>query len=230
MVVEGQHLLLGYERTSDLLVETRYTAAWDSALDLVFTPALEACADPFGCFTVLEFELPINLVSDSFLQDFPDLFPVFPLPLLEVGLDQADFGDVDVGTVQSVEVPLLNDGSLLLEGTATIEGSGDFTVFPETFSALPGSTDGVVVSFRPNAEGPQSASLVLTSSDPGQPEVVIPLVANGFVPETDEGEDVDDSIVKPLDGCGCASRQGSPAGVAGLLVALSALWVRRRRR
>lgn len=227
MVMEGQHVPLEYEPTSDRVVEVVYSAQWDAGIDLVFTPALDACADLFGCVTVVEFDLPVTLIDDSFIQDFPAVFPVFPLPLLELGVVDQDLGDVPVGTVASVDVPVANEGSLLLEGTARIEGSTDFSVFPPSFSATPGSTDGVVVSFLPSTEGPQTATLVLESNDPGQPEVRVDLGANGAsLADEDEGEDIE-VITKPLQGCGCAS---TPTGLSlplGLLAAALA-WRRRR--
>lgn len=228
MVQEGQHLGIDYTPTSDRLVEVVYLAEWDAGLDLVFTPALEACSDLFGCVTVLEFDLPIALIDDTFVQDFPALFPVFPLPLLVLEPVEGDLGDVPLGTAISLDIPVGNEGSLLLEGVARIEGSTDFSVFPASFSATPGATDGVVVSFIATSEGPQSATLVLETNDPGQPEVTVALYANGASPAgEDEGEDTE-LIVKPLDGCGCATGGAAPPLGFGLL-ALGLVWRRRRR-
>lgn len=227
MVMEGQHVPLDYAPTSDKVVEVVYSAQWDAGLDLVFTPALEACADLFGCVTVVEFDLPVALIDDSFVQDFPAVFPVFPLPLIEVGEFDADFGDVPVGTVATVDVPVTNLGSLLLEGTARTEGSADFSVFPTSFSATPGATDGVVVSFLPSGEGAQSATLVLESNDPGQPELRIDLVANGAsLAGEDEGDDIE-VVTKPLQGCGCASSPTGRSLPLGIL-AVALAWRRRR--
>ncbi len=222
-----------YEPVGDYLVDTTYSATWDADLDLVLSPSIEACASVFGCFTVVEFDIPITLLTDSFAQDFPTVQESFPLPLIDVGVEQADMGDVLVDALANLEVPIGNGGSLDVYGQATIEGSGDFSVYPETFDALPGTEDGVVVTFAPTVEGPQTAELVLTSNDPGTPEVRIPLTANGTVPAedtaTDRGWDTGDTTVKATSSCGCASAPDGGAGFALALLAVGAVRISRRR-
>lgn len=222
---EGQAAALEPEVVADYLVDTVFTGAWDSTLDLVFTPSAEACT-VFGCVTLLEFELPINLLTDLFEQDFPNSQQIFPLPLLVVGEAVGDLSDVPLGAIENLEVPLANDGSLTLTGTARIEGPSDFTVYPTEFTAIPGGADGLVVTFAPTVTGTQEAFLVLESNDPNQPQVVITLSANGLT--IDEGVDVDDEQTqKPLSTCGCAS-SSTPAG--WLWAAALGLLVARRRR
>ena len=221
-----------YEPVGDYLVDTTYTGGWDATLDLVLTPSIEACASVFGCFTVVEFDVPINILTDSFLQDFPAVQEIFPLPLIAPGLDQADMGDVEVGQITNLQVPIGNDGSLSVYGQATIEGSGDFTVYPETFDAQPATEDGVVVTFAPTLDGPQAAVLVLASNDPGTPELRIPLTANGTLPPdtgTDVGWDTGDTTVKATSSCGCASAPDAGSSMAVALVALGIVQLARRR-
>jgi len=214
-------------------VDTTYTATWDADLDLVISPSIEACASVFGCFTVVEFDIPLTLLTDSFAQDFPTVQESFPLPLIDVGVEQADMGDVLVDAIANLEVPIGNGGSLDVYGQATIEGSADFSVYPETFDALPGTEDGVVVTFAPTLEGPQTAELVLMSNDPGTPEVRIPLTANGTVPAedtaTDRGWDTGDTTVKATSSCGCASAPDGGAGLALAVLAFGAVRISRRR-
>jgi MYXO-CTERM domain-containing protein len=221
-----------YEPVGDYLVDTTFTGAWDADLDLVISPAIEACASVFGCFTVVEFDVPITLLADSFVQDFPAVQEIFPLPLIAVGIEQADMGDVEVGEIANLEVPIGNDGSLAVYGTATIEGGSDFSVYPETFDAMPATVDGVVVTYSPTIDGAQAAELVLTSNDPGTPEVRIPLTANGTLPETDSdvGWDTGEDTVKTTSSCGCASTPDAGAGLAAAMAALGIVRVARRRR
>jgi MYXO-CTERM domain-containing protein len=221
IATEGAAIRIPFTPVGERLVDTVYEADWDATLDLIVTPSIQACADPFGCVTLAAFDLPITLLDDAFRRDFPDLYPVFPLPLLVPGLTQADFGTVDVGTLANLEVPIGNDGALAVTGDARIEGSADFRVYPETFDAAPGSTDGLVITFAPSASREQTASLVLTSNDPGQPELTIPLVGNaepGDIAGSDE-----EIVTKPVDGCGCHTGGGGvPLGlvvVTGLLLA-----------
>ena len=225
ITAEEAAIAIPYETTGELLVETVYEADWNATLDLVIRPELQVCADPFGCVTVAAFDLPINLLDDAFRQDFPPIYPVFPLPLIEAGLTDADFGDVDVGTLANLDLPVENRGMLVLSGTVRIDGGTDFRVYPETFTALPAGSDGLVVTFAPTIDGAQTATLVLSSNDPGRPDVSIPLVGNavpGDVPGTDEIV-----VTKPLDGCGCATGVGSAPWGAVLL--LGSIAARRRR-
>lgn len=219
--------VLPYDRVADYDAATTYTGSWDSDLSLVISPSIEACVTFFGCVTVAEFEIPLSLLQDSFLQDFDPIAVIFPLPLLAPGLDQADMGDADVGQIVNLEVPIGNDGSLSVYGDARIEGSADFSVYPSTFDALPGTEDGLVVTFAPTTEGPQTAELVLASNDPGLPEFRIPLSANGVVPDADGGQNPDEQV-KTVSSCGCASGSASAGGSAALIVAAMLLLRRRR--
>lgn len=224
---EGQVSAVPYTATPDYDADTTYTGSWDADLSLVFTPQIQACASIFGCVTVAEFEIPLSLVQDSFLQDFDTVREVFPMPLIAPGLDQADMGEVEVGQLANLEVPIGNDGNLDVIGQARIEGSADFTVYPSTFDAPAGTEDGVVVTFAPTAEGAQAATLVLTSNDPGQSELRIPLTANGTVTPTDGGLDISADDPEKVSSCGCSS--GS-AGSGGLAAALALAFVVGRRR
>ncbi len=218
-----------YEAVGDYPVDTTYTGAWDANLAVILTPSISACASVFGCVTVASFDIPFNVLTDSFLQDFPAIQPSFPLPLLTVGIDQADMGAVNVGQIADLDVPIGNDGSLSAYGTATIQGSSDFTVFPTTFDAMPGTEDGLVVTYAPTASGDVTADLVLMSNDPGQPEVHIPLTASGTVPDTgsDVGQDTG-TVTAKTSSCGCSSVEGGGAWTAVALVGFAALILRRR--
>lgn len=219
---------LTYEPVADYAVDTTYTGDWDAALDVVITPSIEACASVFGCVTVAEFEIPFSILQDSFLQDFPAIEPTFPLPLLRVGIDQADMGEVEVGQIANLQVPIGNDGSLSVYGDAHIEGSTDFSVYPTTFDALPGTEDGLVVTYAPTLEGDATAELVLASNDPGEPDLRIPLTATGVLPdESDVGYDVDETETLKTQSCGCASSGEAPAG-ALFALGLAVMAFRRR--
>lgn len=225
---EGQVSTVPYEPAADYTADTTYTGRWDSDLSLVFTPEIQACASLFGCVTVAEFEVPLSLVQQVFDKDFPTVQAVFPMPLIAPGLDQADMGSVEVGQLVNLEVPIGNDGNLDVVGEARIEGSADFTVYPSTFDAPAATEDGVVVTFAPTAEGAQAATLVLTSNDPGQPEVRIPLTANGVVtPADDGGVDISPDDTEKVSSCGCSSGTAGGGGLAGLMAL--ALVVGRRR-
>jgi MYXO-CTERM domain-containing protein len=196
---------------------------------LVISPSIEACVTFFGCVTVAEFEIPLSLLQDSFLQDFDPIDVLFPLPMLAPGLDQAAMADAEVGQIVNLEVPIGNDGSLSVYGDARIEGSTDFSVYPSTFDALPATEDGLVVTFAPTTEGPQTAELVLSSNDPGLPEFRIPLSANGVAPDASDGGENPDEETKAVNSCGCTSGSAGAGGSAALIAAAMLLLHRRRR-
>lgn len=233
---ENEGVLLQPERAADFLVDGVFRALWEARMEVVFTPTMDVCASIFGCIEVASFEVPLEIVSDSFEQDMPLQAYAFPMPLLAPGIDAGDLGDVQVGTIATLEVPLANEGHMDAYGEATIQGTGEFTVYPETFNAVPGTEDGVVVTFAPSAEGEQSATLVLTSNDPSYPTLEIPLTANGFVPEAESDEDymgdVGETVEADVSTCGCngAALSGASAGqgAIGLLAALGLLLRRRR--
>jgi MYXO-CTERM domain-containing protein len=230
ITAEDQPVTLTPEREPDFDVDGVFTAAWDARFDLVFTPTLSVCASFVGCIDVASFDIPVQIASDSFDQDFPPDTYSFPLPLLEPGIESGDFGTIAPGEVSNLQVPLEDVGDLAVYGTATIEGTGEFSVYPDQFNALPGTTDGVVVTFAPTAEGEQTADLILTSNDPSIPTLTIPLVGNAESPNTDNGSDVggdDDKISAAATTCGCEST--SPVSSAWAALGGLALLIRRRR-
>jgi MYXO-CTERM domain-containing protein len=89
----------------------------------------------------------------------------------------------------------------------------------------------VLVTFAPTADGPVTAELVLASNDPSQPEIVIPLAGNGATPDEGADELLGDAedAKGSVNGCGCATDTGSPAGAAVALGAIALVWARRAR-
>jgi MYXO-CTERM domain-containing protein len=189
----------------------------------VLEPSMEVCASAFGCYEVASFEIPIPLVEFSQDHEFSPVSYWHPLPSLHTDAATFDFGQVQVGTLANLQLPLGNVGEMDLEGWVTIEGSSDITVYPEYFHASPGNTDGVVVTFAPSEAGVAGATLVLTTNDPLRPRIEIPVGGSGFnedIPGESDGE------VAHLKTCGCTT-PAAPGGWA-LLLGLVALGRRRR--
>lgn len=232
ILAEGAPAALTPERAPDFLVEGTYTAQWDAQFDLVFTPTMGACFPIYGCVEIVSLDIPLTLAADAFNQAFDPALYTFPLPLIDPGIDSGDFGTIEPGEIANLEVPIGNLGNLPVYGEATIEGSGEFSVFPNAFNALAGTTDGLVVTFAPTADGPQTANLVLTSNDPSYPTLTIPLTGNAQTPSVEEPDDDvagnDDVKSKEIEsGCGCDTNEG--AGSALAMLAAAALLARRRR-
>jgi MYXO-CTERM domain-containing protein len=217
------------ERTGNFGVEAVFRALWDARLDLVISPTFSVSAPFVGDIEIVDLDIPIQLLTEGFEQDFPAIDLGFPLPLLETGVTSADFVGVAVGAIANVQVPLRNTGELEAYGTATIEGDAAFSVYPTTFNALPGTEDGVVVTFTPPAEGAYTANLVLSSNDPTYPDLIIPLSAGAV--ESDVGRDVGDTgeVKADVSTCGCAAASGGGGALGAFTLALGAVVLRRRR-
>lgn len=223
------------ERDPGLLeMESIYFARVGAALDVVIRPEIELCAPIIGCFRVARFDVPIGLVDEDVEREFKPVWYEHPLPAMEAPVTTHDFGEVEVGTLANLQLPLSNIGLMDLEGTLTIESESDgvFSVFPEYFQAGPDNTDGAVVTFAPGAEGLQSAVLVITSNDPLRPELRIPIAGTGWVEPVEELVDPaeDGRLSGEVRGCGCSSGSTSGSGLAALLGGLALVLVARRRR
>jgi MYXO-CTERM domain-containing protein len=192
-----------------------------SSLAVVFQPAA-ALSTPIGSFDLVSFQIPVTLVSYD--QDRAiEVAYWHPLPALAVPFANHDFGEQEVEALGNLQVPLLNEGRLDLEGTARIEGDAAFTVYPTAFYAAPGIEDGVVVTYTPGDDGDHTAILVLESNDPRNPLLEIPLRGGAFV-DTDTFDTETPRVA--VEGCGCAS-EGTGASFLGALAGLALL--RRRR-
>ena len=225
-------------------VGVEYVGHWNSSLDLVLNPVFQVCVDIIGCWDLVDMDIPIPLASDDFDQFFPTSTLVFPLPVMGELPARHDYGTIDLGSTAVLELPIENIGALDLEGVAFVTGSSYFSVYPEYFQAGAASTDGVVVSFVPGAEGDFEGTLVLQSNDPLEPEIEIPLLASAKIPYGDNGtagtEDGNTagngSRAKPqvvrteVAGCGCTTVDDRSTGGGLALLALGGLVFLRRRR
>ena len=215
------------EQGADFIVDSVFRGLYDGSIALVFNPQVSVTAPFLGTIPLVAFEYPLELVTDSFEQDFEQVSFTFPMPVLQPGSEAEDLGEVEVTQLRTVNIPIQNLGNLALQGTASIEGSGAFTVFPTQFNAAPGTADGLVVTFAPTEVGAAAAELVLTSNDPGFPDIRVVLTGTGI--EVDEGQEVTTTIIESTSGCGCAASPGN-AAIPGLLASLGVLAALRRRR
>lgn len=206
-----------------------FVGAWDSVLDLNITPAVSVCFSIFGCEELASFDIPLTLASDDFEQAAPAIPLEFPLPVIQTAESSYDLGEVLVGTLANLELPVGNAGLLDLEGEIGVTGSPYFTVFPGYFYAGTGAEDGAVVTFAPESEGEFTATLLLTSNDPNTPVYEVVLTGTGVLPQQGEDDEIiDEGAEGKVSTCGCAS--GDP-GRVGLwpVLGLIAVFARRRR-
>jgi len=223
---ENTPVVLTPEQGADFVVDTVFRGAYDGTISLVFTPQVAVTAPFLGTIPLVSFDYPIDLLTDAFEQDFATQSYTFPMPLLVPGSESEDFGEVEVDQIATIDVPITNEGHLALEGSASIEGDGTFTVYPTQFHASPGGEDGLVVTYAPSEVGSNTAELVLTSNDPGYPDIRIALTGEGV--KTDQGQDVNESVTASTSGCGCDTTPAASLSAVGL--GLAALTLARRRR
>lgn len=212
----------------EVFLESTYFADLATAFTLVIRPS--ARVDSIvGDFDLAQFDIPIDILTNSETRAFDPAVYLHPLPALGDLDESSDLGTVDVGDLANLQVPLSNLGALGLEGTAHIEGGDAFSVYPNYFYAEEDRTDGVVVTFAPLEDGEHLATLVLTTNDPVAPTIRIPLTGVGRALVTDvipdPVDDPDGLSGEDVKGCGCAS-PGRAAGWLGL--GLAALVLRRR--
>jgi MYXO-CTERM domain-containing protein len=221
----GEEIVIPAERQPYFEADAVFVAGWENELNLVFTPVFQVCIIALECYDIEITEVPLNLVTEVFEQEFTPVALHFPLPVLSSDATDHDFGLVELGNLSNLDVPITNLGDLPVEGTATIVGDSAFCVYPEYFMAGDDTTDGMVVTFSPQAEGVTEASLVISSNDPSSPDLEFRLTGEGFT-ETSTSDNVSSGVVNS---CGCATRSGSGPGGVALAASIVLLGAARRR-
>lgn len=229
----GEALIAPTGEPSQSMMAT-FVGAWDSVLALNITPAVSVCFSIFGCEELASFDIPLTLASDDFEQAAPAVPLEFPLPVIETPSSSYDLGEVLVGSLANLELPIGDAGELAVEGEIGVTGSPYFSVFPGYFYAGPGAEDGAVVTFAPESAGTFTATLLLSSNDPNTPIYEVEVTGTGVAPEEDEPDAPDDDLHENgADGkvstCGCASDAGG-MGTAALWPLLGLVAVLSRRR
>jgi hypothetical protein len=208
-----QTLGMPADRPADIALTSTYWAEQTSILSLIIEPAV-SLDTLLGEFELLSFPIPIPFVDTTTLRAFDPVDYTHPLPATAPMMTDYDFGDVPLGLLVNLEIPIENIGLMGLEGTISIEGDGTYSVYPESIYAQPGVADGIVVTFAPTAPGLRAADLIFESNDPGAPVQIISLLGNGWTeppddePPRDDGPP-DDLLTETGDGdpqsCGCES-------------------------
>ncbi|HMV70259.1 MAG TPA: hypothetical protein PKA64_25690, partial [Myxococcota bacterium] len=232
-----------YENTGSVEMMSRYRV--DTQTEIGYTLDLEG---------YVEVELLPGILGDLLSFDFSipiysTYIPLFtgrseatyetrpyshPLPVAVAAVPSVDFGEINVGDARTFTVPLNNDGQLDLIATALLDGGGAvFEAAPTDLLARAGGQDAVIITFRPDQEGDFNATLVLSTSDPTEPEIEIPIHGIGKVKRggngdgNGDGDNQDDVYADPgsttlYSGCGCETGSGAPGVMALGLVALAA--------
>lgn len=139
-----------------------------------------------------------------------------PLPDLHLVDEVIDFGDVPVGASKTRDVEAENDGEARVVAAATTTQPTGFTTVVGGLIVEAGESLTASVTFSPEREGFQEATLVVVSNDPDEPEQLVTL--RGYGRATDDGFEprppsnvVPDPVVTYESGCGCRVPRGNDA-------------------
>ncbi len=107
-----------------------------------------------------------------------------------------DFGQVEVGSSESVVITIHNEGdSAITIESATFQAGSDYSItsffFPPVFFSA-GGLFNLTIEFAPSASGPSQATLEIESSDPDQPLVQVVLTGQGTGGETTPTEQIEE--------------------------------------
>ena len=113
-----------------------------------------------------------------------------PSPDISVSPTSHSYGNVVVGDSASQSFVVSNPGNAPLNVTSTSLSGTNASEFNidsggGTFSLLPSATETIVVGFYPTGSGARTASLILTSDDPDEGTVSVPIDGSGVAAEPD---------------------------------------------
>lgn len=111
------------------------------------------------------------------------LGPQTPEPDISVSPVSVDFGSIVIGTTSDEVVTIANTGSETLTLSSWSTTNGVFTIVNPLvpFDVLAGGIQDVTVRFSPTIESTEVGDLEITSNDPDEGLVIIPLTGDGEV-------------------------------------------------
>ncbi|XYH98964.1 choice-of-anchor D domain-containing protein [Sorangium sp. So ce1128] len=136
-----------------------------------------------------------------------------PLPDLALDKQEIDFGAVEVGQANVELVALSNAGEALLDVAVTTDDASIFELADPALAIDPETTVDFAIRFAPKAAGEFTATLLVASNDPDEPEQVVTVRGTGVARPEEQPADVE-----PADqdgGCACRAAAGAPRGGAG---------------
>lgn len=126
----------------------------------------------------------LQILSDDPQQpevDVPAQMQVVDAPDITVTPGSIDFGTVGIGVPSSRSVVVANTGAATLTVSAVTAAPGEFTADGTGFNLGAGESRTVVVTFAPVASGPAMGSMSLSSNDPDEPVLALPLAGSGVL-------------------------------------------------
>ncbi len=162
------------------------------ALPIVNTPASVPirCAPPANAMGSQQITVTFTSDTDAGGDATADLTCIAGRADAAVTPPMAAFGDQPIGSTSSTtSINISNLGNVALTySLAESDPDGQFNVTLPCTSSCPAiaaggtSAQAIVVSFAPTSPGPKTANIVLTSNDPDNPTIMIPLSGFGGAP------------------------------------------------
>lgn len=96
--------------------------------------------------------------------------------------DRLDWGLVPAGEARELALEVANQGATTLEIGSVTTDHPDFTVSAPRLTLPPGQSERLRVRFAPSSAGARAARLLVSSNDPDEPRVSLPLAGAGAPP------------------------------------------------
>lgn len=205
-------------------------------------------AKPFGVAKYKAVTVPIDvpITGIAYTEEkpiavkFPATTVRIPLPNVKAPKSLVDLGRTQIGNPSTTNIEIKNTGEM--GASLTFESDNPLFTVPEQAGVQAKTDYPLAVTFSPNEEGSQEATITVTSNDPDSPVQTFKVQAYGTLEavEDDEGgripgggdaDDGDDLGVGAADsGCGCRTAPApSSFGALGGLGLMALFFARRRR-
>ncbi len=112
----------------------------------------------------------------------PATLHVTGAPDIVVTPTSLDYGPVFIGGVSNKTLEIENDGTDVLTVSSLVTTHADYTTSVANAVIPPGTSQAIIVSYAPTSTGQNPATLTLTSDDPDEPVIDIPLTGEGLEP------------------------------------------------
>ena len=171
----------------DMLAERGFELLWEGfrRQDLIRTGHFfdpwtlkEASAEYRKLFPIPQIQLDAN---PNLKQN--DGYVIVGVPDISVFVDTLAFGERVVGVENSLELFIRNDGTEVLEISDVTVDTSVFSAFPSSLSIASNTMDTVTVKFLPTEEGDFTGILTITSNDPDEAVLELPVTGHAIVPQ-----------------------------------------------
>ncbi|MFN7935183.1 MAG: choice-of-anchor D domain-containing protein [Bryobacteraceae bacterium] len=99
-------------------------------------------------------------------------------PVISIAPANLDFGAVAIGQTRQLSITVRNTGAASLQVSAA-SNSTFFTVAPASLAVAAAAQQTFVVTFRPDAATARTGTLTITSNDPVNPTLTVPMTGTG---------------------------------------------------